>query len=584
MRNLAAGERHRVEIVLATARVLLAGTVFAVITIDPTEPSWAPPLAYRFLFWYLCYSVALLLLLRTRSAHTRTFLYAVQVVDIAWPTVISLFTEGPNPPFFLFYVFVLFAAAYRWGMRETLATTFMLMIALVVQASVARSTPLSELRYEPFEPVRVWSRAGYLLIIGLLAGYLGEQQRHSRDDTAAIARLIGCVRLQDGFKVTVSALLDETMRIFRAQRIVLISTDRLSGRSFLWDAVRPSPRASLKVSSRELTPHERVNYTFSLPSSVVRAVRRGKSRVKLQILTGARDRLVGTPGDIPPNFVEAFPFSRAVIFDFALGDETSSRAFLLDNRFGWRGGRALRFLHRAIHEVGPAIHNIYLLRRLRREARAVERARMARDLHDGVVQSLFGIEMRLHLLRKQTSAQPAVSGELLNIQHLVHNEFLNLRELVQEVRALDVTPERLLDFLAETVEKFGRETGIEAQFVCETDHVDLPPRHCREIARIVHEGLVNVRKHSGARNVIVRLNSQRDDLHLVIEDNGDGFDFSGTLDLDDLDRTRKGPLVIKERVRSMAGSLKIDSTPGRGSRLEITLAKEAYEPHAATAS
>lgn len=583
MHNQAAGERHRVEIVLATARVLLAATVFIVIGFDPTEPSWASPLAYRFLFFYVCYSVALLFLMRVRSDHTRSFLYAVQIVDIAWPTIISLFTAGSNPPVFLFYVFVLFAAAYRWGMRETLATTIMSMIALLVQTTAARSVLSSEAVLS-IGPVHVLSRTGYLLITGLLAGYLGEQQRHSRDDTLAIARLIACVRVEDGFKATVSALLDEVMTIFKAQRVVLISTDRLSGRSFLWNAVRNTERSSLNISSRELSSSERQAYDFKLPAEVLRAVRRRKSQAKLQILAGSTDRLVRADGEIPSPFLQAFPFSRAAILNFALGEQTSSRLFLLDNKFGHSGGRELRFLHRAWHEVGPAVHNIYLLRRLRREARAVERARMARDLHDGVVQSLFGVEMRIHLLRKQVSSQQNVSAELLNIQQLVHNELLNLREIVQEVRALDVTPDRLVDFLMESVEKFRRETGIGAHFVCEARNIKLPPRHCREIARIVHESLVNVRKHSGAHAVLVRLSSHDSNICLEVEDDGDGFDFTGTLDLDELDRIRKGPLVIKERVRSMGGTLSIESLPGRGSRLEVTLAKEVYESHAATAS
>lgn len=582
MQNLAVGERHRVEIVLATARVLLAAAVFIVSAFDPAEPSWVHPLAYRFLFWYVCYSVALLALLRVRSAHTRTFLYAVQIVDIAWPTVISLFTYRPNPPVFLFYVFVLFAAAYRWGMRETLATTFMSMIALWVQTTAATSM----LGTEPLlgsASLHVFSRMGYLLTTGVLAGYLGEQQRHSRDDASAIARLIACVRVEDGFKATVSALLDEVMAVFKAPRAVLISSDRLSGRCFIWSAIRQTGHSSVRISSRELGASERAAYDFKLPAAVLRAVRGRKYHVKVQSLAASRDRLARADGEIPPPFLEAFPFSRALILEFTLGDQTSSRLFLLDSKFGRSGSRALRFLHRAWHEVGPAVHNIYLLRRLRREARAVERARMARDLHDGVVQSLFGVEMRLHLLRKQTSAQEGISAELLNIQHLVHNELLNLREIVQEVRALDVTPDHLVDYLAESVEKFGRETGIGAHFVCETKSVDLPPRHCREVARIVHESLVNVRKHSGAHAVLVRLVSDDSTLHLIVEDDGEGFEFSGTMNLDELDRIRKGPLVIKERVRSIGGDLSIESLPGRGSRLEVTLAKEAYESHAATA-
>jgi signal transduction histidine kinase len=253
--------------------------------------------------------------------------------------------------------------------------------------------------------------------------------------------------------------------------------------------------------------------------------------------------------------------------------------FLLDNARGCIGSGGIHFLFRAVREVSPTVHNIYLLRRLRRQAAAIERARIARDLHDGVVQSLFGIEMRLHLLRKSVNDEYA-SQQLSEIKDLVHDQLLNLRELVQEVRALEVAPARLVDFLSETVEKFGRETGIAAHFEAEPQSIELPPRHCREIARIVHESLVNVRKHSGARAVMVRLSDAEGEVTLAVEDDGAGFDFTGDMNLNELDRNHKGPVVIKERVRSLRGALNIESFPWRGSRLVVTLPKEPYAAQA----
>ena len=64
---------------------------------------------------------------------------------------------------------------------------------------------------------------------------------------------------------------------------------------------------------------------------------------------------------------------------------------------------------------------------------------------------------------------------------------------------------------------------------------------CRELARIVQESLVNVRKHSGARNVMVRLALRAGNLQLTVEDDGRGFPFSGTMSEAELDATGKGP-------------------------------------------
>jgi signal transduction histidine kinase len=142
---------------------------------------------------------------------------------------------------------------------------------------------------------------------------------------------------------------------------------------------------------------------------------------------------------------------------------------------------------------------------------------------------------------------------------------------MQQMRPADVSPRELLDYLAGFVERFERETGIKARFVSDLEEVRLSARACREVARIVQEAMVNVRKHSRARNVVVRLSRGPDGTRLLVDDDGAGFAFEGRLSQSDLDFARKGPIVIKERVRALGGRVTIESNPGQGSRLDIVL-------------
>ncbi len=130
-----------------------------------------------------------------------------------------------------------------------------------------------------------------------------------------------------------------------------------------------------------------------------------------------------------------------------------------------------------------------------------------------------------------------------------------------------------MPFLADTVERFQRETGISARFTSDTKEVDAPAAVCRELARIVQEALVNVRKHSKAHSVFVVLKAHDGVCQIVIQDDGQGFDFSGRMSYAELEQARKGPAVIKERVRSIGGDLTIESAPGQGARLEVTFAE-----------
>ncbi|MBI1955544.1 MAG: hypothetical protein HYS38_04035 [Acidobacteria bacterium] len=143
------------------------------------------------------------------------------------------------------------------------------------------------------------------------------------------------------------------------------------------------------------------------------------------------------------------------------------------------------------------------------------------------------------------------------------------------MRPLELKPSQLLDFLSDLVEKFRRDTGINARFLCDAEAVNLQPKVCREVARIVQEALFNVRRHSGAQNVIVNLSSQNGLWKLTVDDDGRGFPFAGRLSQAELDEARRGPVVIKERVRLIGAELTVDSVPGRGARLEITIPENA---------
>ncbi|MGC1228100.1 MAG: hypothetical protein WA859_16610, partial [Candidatus Sulfotelmatobacter sp.] len=114
-------EVRRIERWLATARVFLAVSALVAIRMDPTELGHSRA-AYGLFVFYLANGILILMLLRRRKASTASFRVLVHAADIVWPAFISVFAEGPRSPFFLFFVFVLTAAAYRWGLWETLAT------------------------------------------------------------------------------------------------------------------------------------------------------------------------------------------------------------------------------------------------------------------------------------------------------------------------------------------------------------------------------------------------------------------------------------------------------------------------------
>jgi signal transduction histidine kinase len=582
-------EVRRVERWLATARVFLAVSALVAIRMDPTQLGNSPA-AYGLLGFYMGNSILVLMLLRRRKASTARFRVLVHLADIVWPAFISVFGDGPRSPFILFFVFVLTAAAYRWGLWETLSTaaaevvllwaeSFMLFHVWVARGGVLPWHIFSGLQMNTteFEPRRLFMLSVYLLVMGLLLGYLSEQQNHLRTEKAAVTSMLAKVRVEAGLTGTLQQMCREIVSMYRAARLLVASQEIHSHRTFLGELRNGDGRngdgAAADFVWLDSAPREANTYLEDFPGEVLYATQE-KDHWSVVALDREGNQLSSPSTGALDRLKERQTFRSMIAISFVFGGEWRGRIFVFDP--WWRGEtqEELRFLQDLLRQVGPAVYNVYLLHRLRRRAGAAERARFARELHDGAVQSLIAVEMQVDVLRRQAETTPAVvSSELGRIQGLLREEVLKLRELMQQMKSIDVDSRRLLSLVTDAVERFQRETGISARFVTDIEKLQMPDKVCRELLRIVQEGLVNVRKHSKARHVLVRLSSNDSQWSLTLEDDGKGFAFSGRLTQDELDEMGKGPMIIKERVRLIAGALTVESNPGAGTRLEVKVPK-----------
>jgi signal transduction histidine kinase len=581
---LSAGEIRRAERWLATARVALSIAAVFAVWWEPASRTPYPFWMWVFLGIYLVHGVVVMLLLRFRLQSTRNFRLVVHSVDIAWPVLISMFTTAQRGPFFLFFVFVMVAAAYRWGLWETVGTAAAAVALLWAEALAVRvglepavnaglrvvHLPPLNVSMRQLEPQQLLMSSVYLIVLGWLLAYMAENQKKVRAERAVITRVLSSTRVEAGLTGTMQQILGEILSIYGARRVVSASQETNSYRVFLAEVNRSAEGAGA-LRWREAPPETETKYLFESPADAIYAARTAKG-----FQTVALDRAGNRLRDMDTGFIGALSgvekFDTMVSVAFLIGREWSSRVFLFDPEMMGEPDEELRFLQEFGQQVGPAIYNVYLVRRLRERAGALERARFARELHDGAIQSLIAVEMQLDVLRRQSGTQsPVVNCELERIQKLLREEVLKLRELMQAMKSFEVNAERLLGFISDTVERFRRETGISAEFVSELERVELPQKVCRELARIVQESLVNVRKHSGAHHVLVRLAQRAGNLQLTVEDDGQGFAFSGTLTDSELETTRKGPAVIRERVRLLGGELAIESNPGHGARLEVRI-------------
>ncbi|MBV9340312.1 MAG: hypothetical protein JO159_05420 [Acidobacteria bacterium] len=555
-----------IERVLAWVRVVLALSSCLQIELNPAEV-YPYALAYGFVLLYLGHAVALLVLVEFRERASPRFSLLSHVADVLWPAIISLF--GSGAPFFLYFIFALLAAALRWGMRETALTTIVVITTMAADTIARSKTPLAAVFGEPSLSSFV-IRSAYSGIFAFLIGYIAEWEKRRAAEALSISRISAKVRVEAGLKGTVQTVMQELVELFAARELLVVTEEAQTRQVILWRAEELPEREHIVFTWRQLDEHEQREYLPVGGEDTAGAVWRDQNTISSLTLDKNGQRTHGHDSQLDGKFVGEHPFAVLVACVLSIAPDVSARVMLFDPRLGGRAETQLRFLQDLANLVAPSVYNVYLLRRLRSRAAAVERARVSRELHDGVVQSLHAIAFRLYALRTRgTIASGEREQELLEVQQLVQNEAANVRHLIQQLEPLDFDPRHLVDFLAGMVTRYRQDTGITAQFVCDVSQVNLPPATCREIAGILREALANVRRHSGAQNVLVRLGHQHGGWLLIIEDDGRGFEFSGRFNHAELEENRRGPLIIKQRVRAIEGELTIISKAGHGARLEI---------------
>ena len=573
-------ERQRAERVLALARVFFAASSLVVVALDPTQLQHSS-FGYALLTMYLGAAVALWLALLGTGVPSARFQMWIHASDLLWATLLTAVTEAPNGLFFLFFLFVLLAAASRWGFQETILTAAIAVALLTLEAAATKAATAGAagVVFGGADVRRLLLRSAYVLIVGSLLGYLVEEEQQRRAETATIARIVAKIRTEASLWSTFDTVAADVLELFRANSVLLLFEELQSGRTFLWSA-RGKPGGALRVAASEIGAADADRYRFDRPGNAWCASSRVSSNPvpAKDIVAVDRDgrRIDARPLALPADWIADYSIDSTLGVTVAFSDIGSGIVLL----FGTRPAALLqlRFLQRLANQLAPAMYSVYLLRRVRSRVGALERARIARELHDGIIQSLIGLEMQVEALRRSPRDVAQVIEGLAKIQQHLASETRDVRDLMHELEPTDFAPSRLLERLQELVDRFQRETGIAAQFVSDVDEVTLAPPVCHELARITQEALVNVRKHSGAHHVVVRFTSEAGCPKLIIDNDGRGLGFTGRLSQAELDAQRKGPVVIKERVHAMGADLAVESSE-RGVRLEITLPPRTIVRH-----
>lgn len=207
-----------------------------------------------------------------------------------------------------------------------------------------------------------------------------------------------------------------------------------------------------------------------------------------------------------------------------------------------------------------SVDNARWFGRLRTLGAEAERARIARDLHDRLAQSLAYIGFELDRLARQRH-----DPELRELHDVVRGVVGELRETLYELRATVSVEQGLAELAPEYIERWSRRTGVEGAFTARTDGRHLPIQVEQELWRILQESLTNVERHADASHVAITWEIDGTRARLEVRDDGKG------MDPDDPAPERYGLIGIRERADAIGGRVTLTTGPGDGTTVLVEL-------------
>jgi len=553
--------RIRVEWVVAVARVVLAGGVWIAVLIDPLEPGRGGIGAYLFVC-YLMFSVGILALVWSPVRFARGWAVALHSYDLAAFAVLMVAERGAASPFFAMLTFLLVCAAIRWSVRGVLWTAGAALITYSVAILLSAATLAAPDFVLPEFLIRVVS----LGVMTVLLAYLATHERRFRRE---ITRLAAWPRTVSRDPHTIVAeVLSRATELLDAPRLVLVWDDpddaRINVASFdradvLWTVETEGTFGS--VVSREVRGRGfETDDAAKERAEVIVSTARGFGRRQCHPI----DERLRSRFDM--RRVESWPLD---------GELVRGRLFCLDKSTmsldGLVTGESVARL------AASRLDSLYLLHRLRDATVLEERVRVARDLHDSLLQSQAGAALQLLAARRLLDRDPETARQRLDdVQRHLERGELDMRSFIKSLRPrlrtiTDGLASGLSERLMELRERVERQWELKVHLHVDTDITQIQEPLADHVYRLVQEAVLNAARHADASVIRAEVAITEGTVRLTIVDDGKGYPFSGTYDLVSLGSMNQGPLTLRERVTELKGNLRLTTSFDAGTELLITV-------------
>jgi signal transduction histidine kinase len=545
-------QHQRAERLIAIARTAFAALTLIVLSVEPTVAESRTRPLFLFGAVYTAYSALMVFVVwrvPQQSLRTRVVTHAI---DIATYGAILAYTQTPVSPFTTLFVFALFCATLRFGVRGLLWTGGVLTV-MYVAIAYANGGAQSD-------PAFFLTRVTYIAFATLLLAYLRQYQQRMQDDLSNIANWPRTLPRER--EPLLRDILPAAARVLRASRALLVWEE--NDEPWLTMAYFDGHEIFIKREGPELrVVAESIGASTFYCSDVQRP-----SPTLIAGNGGAPHSIEACP--VENDLVERFAI-RSVLSSPVEAEEAHGRFFVFDRHDVTYDDLVLADI--AAHLIAAQLDESALFQSMRVAAVGEERLRLARDLHDGLLQSLTAIKLQLERVHHLVRFNAAEAQEHLRaVQELIAHDQQELRTFITQLRprALAAHSLPLSSRLAALAARFRQQWGIEVAVTLTPSFARVSDSVGGELFNLVAESLANAAKHARATRIDVNVSILDGQAEIDVEDNGHGFPFHGTYDLAELDAAHRGPVTLRERVASLRGSLLLHSSQ-EGARIQMRI-------------
>lgn len=526
-------------------RLLLSLSALAVIYIDPSEPGRLVVATYTALALYILYSAVLYFVrpLHEMPAWERV----VPWVDVGWYLVLVSLSSGTSSIFFFFFFFAILVASFREGFEAGLGVAAVSALAFTLVGYLTAAP-------EPqFEWNRFLLRPTYLLVLGYMMAYWGGSEIRLKRQLNLLKEVTGLANPRLGMAHTLGSIMKRLRAFYDADGCVLVWSEAQASKHHMLTIARGDDEQSPRV---EQVPAELAGLLRTLPENVS-VVYNGRrtARYYLRRLRGATPPPPYTGADAAGLRDEVKALAARLEAESFISVPACFRGSVV-GRLYLTGRRVtfaepdVEFLQQIIRQVAPALDNISLLERLASNAAEQERQRLARDIHDSVIQPYLGLQYRLAAIRNKLAAGKGdVAEELERLFESTAAEVNGLRGFVRGLKDTDGGPDDLPAAVRRFAAQFAEDYDIEVRVECE-GRLKVNDRLAAEVIRFVHEGLSNVRKHTRATRIELQLGCRERDCFIRIENDGAAGGGKAPAEFT--------PRSLAERARELGGRVRVE--------------------------